>query len=315
MGSSEKSLVNSVGRLAKAARRFNKPLYIQSIHLEERERSSLPLLSCGLMLLALAVLLPDAFAQHRRDRFNADPRADIPDWEVDQRFKHDVFTFARVKYDSFGGRRGGWGRGDWSTDYPDAELNLAYRLQQMTSLKVNPDSAVVVLDEDDLSDYPFLYMVEPGQLTLRATEVEALRNYLLNGGFLMVDDFWGEDEWSVLAYEMSRVFPDRKPIELPIEHPIFHMVFDLKEKPQIPSLYHAVSNRGTGITWERHDAQEVHYKGIFDDQGRLMVIICHNTDLGDGWEREGESEWYFREFAEKKAYPLGINIIVYAMTH
>lgn len=308
-------VTRSVGRLAKAAWRLNKPPYIRSTISEAKP--SLPRLSCGLLLLALAILLPDTFAQHRRDRFSANSQVGAPDWEIDQKFKHDVFTFARVKYDSYGGGRPGWGRGYWATDYPDAELNLAYRLQQMTSLKVNPDSAVVVLDEDDLSNYPFLYMVEPGQgqLDLRATEVEALRKYLLNGGFLMVDDFWGEAEWSVLAYEMRRVFPDREPIELPIEHPIFHIVFDLKEKPQIPSLYHAVSNRGTGITWERHDAQEVHYKGIFDDQGRLMVIICHNTDLGDGWEREGESVWYFREFAEKKAYPLGINIIVYAMTH
>jgi len=254
-------------------------------------------------------IIPKAQAQFR------DSRAGVPTWEIDPDFRHDVFTFARIKFDSFSGRRRGWGRGDWSTDYPDAELNFAYRLQQMTSLKVNPDSAVVVLDEDDLSNYPFLYMVEPGQITLRETEVKALREYLLNGGFLMVDDFWGEAEWSVFAYELSRVFPDREPVELPIEHPIFHIVFDLKEKPQIPSIYHAVSNRGTGITWERHDAKTVHYKGLFDNEGRLMAIICHNTDLGDGWEREGESEWYFREFAEKKAYPLGINIIVYAMTH
>ncbi len=247
-----------------------------------------------------------------------DHRAGVPEWQVDPAFKYDVFTFARVKYESYG-RRGRWGWGGrggrWATDYPDAELNLAFRLQQMTSLKVDPNSAVVVLDEDDLSNYPFLYMVEPGRLSFRETEVEALRAYLLNGGFLMVDDFWGEEEWSNFYYEIKRVFPDREPQELPIEHPIFHIVFDLKEKPQVPSIYHALQSRGTGITWERYDAQEVHYKAIFDDNGRMICIICHNTDLGDGWEREGESEWYFREFAEKKAYPMGINIIFYAMTH
>jgi len=131
----------------------------------------------------------------------------------------------------------------------------------------------------------------------------------------MFDDFWGEAEWSNVLYEIQRVFPDRQLIDLPIEHPIFHTVFDLKEKPQVPSINHAVNMRGSGITWEREDAKTVHYRGIFDDKNRLMVLICQNTDLGDGWEREGESEWYFREFAEKKAYPMGINIIFYVMTH
>jgi len=130
-----------------------------------------------------------------------------------------------------------------------------------------------------------------------------------------VDDFWGEAEWYNFYREIKRVFPDREPQEVPLEHPIFHAVFDLKERPQIPSINHALGGRSYGITWEREDAQEVHYKAIYDDKGRMMAFICHNTDLGDGWEREGENEWYFREFSEKKVYPLGINIVFFAMTH
>ena len=103
--------------------------------------------------------------------------------------------------------------------------------------------------------------------------------------------------------------------ELPLDHKIFHTVFDLKEKPQIPSINVALAGRPYGITWERDDAREVHFKAIHDDQGRMMVIICHNTDLGDGWEREGENEEYFKQFSERLAYPMGINIVYWAMTH
>jgi hypothetical protein len=205
--------------------------------------------------------------------------------------------------------------GDWLTDYPDSDLNFSFRLQQLTSLKVEPVPVYLQLTEDKLFDYPFIYMIEPGNLEFTEEEVVALRRYLLNGGFMMVDDFWGEDEWFTFYNQIKRVFPDKEPEELDLTHAVFNNVYKLKEKPQVPSINHALRYRGTEITWERRDAQEVHYKGIFDDKGRMMVIICHNTDLGDGWEREGEDEYYFKEFAEKKAYPMGINIIFYAMTH
>ncbi len=258
------------------------------------------------------------FAQRYYNR-RGSPRRGVPDWESDKEFSHDVFTFVRIQYSSgYGGYgRSGRGRsgGRWATDYPDSDLNFSFRLQQLTSMEVNPDGLVLQLTDPKLFDYPFIYIVEPGDLVFSEEEVKILRNYLLNGGFLMVDDFWGEDEWYNLYYEMKRVFPDREPVELRLNHPIFHAVFDLKEKPQIPSIGAALQGRDYGITWEREDAQIPHYKAIYDDKGRMMAIICHNTDLGDGWEREGEDEWYFREFSEKKAYPLGINIVFYAMTH
>ena len=201
------------------------------------------------------------------------------------------------------------------TDFPDSDLNFSFRLQQLTSLKVDPNGRILRLTDPDLFQYPFIYMIEPGQISLSTDEAVALRRYLLNGGFLMVDDFWGEFEWSNFYTAIKQVFPDREPVELPLEHPIFHCVYDLKEKPQIPSVGVALNGRSRGITWEREDAKTPHYRAIFDDKNRMMAIICHNTDLGDGWEREGEDRWYFTEFSEKKAYPLGINIVFYAMTH
>jgi hypothetical protein len=282
-------------------------------------------------VMAVTITLAQRGRRGYGDRRGYDDRAGVPDWEVDNEFSQDVFTFVRIQYSSgYGGRgygggygrgygrRGGYGYGsggDWRTDYPDSDLNFSYRLHQLTSMEVNPDGLVLELTDPELVNYPFIYMLECGRLVFTDEEVEALRRYLLNGGFLMVDDFWGEAEWFNFYREIKRVFPDREPIELSIDHPIFHTVFDLKEKPQIPSINVALAGRPYGITWEREDAKEVHFKALYDDQGRMMAIICHNTDLGDGWEREGEDEWYFHEFSEKKAYPMGINIVVYAMTH
>jgi hypothetical protein len=258
----------------------------------------------------------------RRDRdWDDDDRAGVPMWENDAGFKDDVFTFVRIQYDSWGGR--GWGRrgrggGSWATDYPDSDFNFSYRLQQLTSLKVNPNPVILRLTDEELFDYPFIYMIEPGSLIFSEEEVRALRKYCFNGGFLMVDDFWGDYEWQNFYEQIKRVFHDREPEELDIRHEIFRCVYRLKEKPQVPSINHAIYGRDSGITWEPNhggDSRTVHFKAINDDKGRMMVLICHNTDLGDGWEREGEDEWYFHEFAENKSYPMGINIVTYAMTH
>ena len=220
----------------------------------------------------------------------------------------------------FGGGRfgGGYGWARWSTDFPDSDLNFSFRLQQLTALKVNPNPIHRKLTDPDLCDYPFIYIIEPGGLSFSEEEGQALRRYLLNGGFLMVDDFWGDQAlFNFLEQMKQRVFPERQyePEELPLEHEIFHCVYRLKEKPQVPSIHQWQWN--PGVTWEDHGpgSETVHYLGINDDKGRLMAIICHNTDLGDGWEREGESEDYFHEFSEKKSYPMGINIVTYAMTH
>ena len=271
------------------------------------------LLSVIVVMLLLAS--PWAYSQWRGGRgFRTiqEDRRGVPTWEVDERFPSDLFTFARVRYDSYYGRRGG---GGWRTDYPDSDLNFSLRLQQLTTIKVNPDPVIVDLTDPELADYPFLYMIEPGGLVFSEDEVAALRKYCLNGGFLMVDDFWGDDQYNNLAYELARVFPDRKPFEVPLEHEIFHIVYDMKEKPQVP----AINTASRGQSWEYSrdgsDTSVPHFRAITDDDDRIMVFICHNTDLGDGWEREGENEDYFREYSVKKAYPMGINIVTYAMTH
>lgn len=277
------------------------------------------ILSVPAVMLMLAMAAGNAVAQRTAREVEEHGTTPTPEWKNEEGFKKDVFTFVRIKYSV--GRTHGYGHtlDRWAIDFPDSDLNFSFRLQQMTSMKVNPEGLVLEITDKELFDYPFIYIVEPGRLEFKEEEVPILRNYLLNGGFLMVDDFWGEKEWANFHQEIKRVFPDREPQELDLKHEIFHCVFDLKEKPQIPNVTLGTASQYPGplfgVTWERPDAKEVHYKGIFDDKGRMMVMICHNTDLGDGWEQEGDNEYYFHEFSEKKAYPLGINIVFYAMTH
>ncbi len=250
-----------------------------------------------------------------------DPRDDpsgryrnFPTWELDPNLPDDVFTFARLRYNS-----GTWmgQREKWKIDYPDSELNFSYRLQQLTSMQVNPIPAIVDIDPEQLRHYPFIYMIEPGDIWITEEEAEILRDYMLNGGFIMVDDFWGLQEWKNFYRAVKLIFPDREYVELELDHPIFHAVFDLDLKPQIPAVGIAMKGRQTGITyeWNKPGSETPHYRAMLDDEGRICMLICFNTDLGDGWEEEGTDPWYFREFSEKYAYPLGINIIFYALTH
>ena len=245
------------------------------------------------------------------NHFGADPPS-LPPPAKDRaqiKFKHPSFSFARVKYSS-GGRRAS----SWHVDFPDAEINFTRRFHEATGLPVQKEK-VVELRDDSLKGLPFIYMAEGGDLWLSDDEAKALRTYLLSGGFLMIDDFWGEREWTSLAEQMKRVFPELTPIDLPLDHSIFHCFYDLKEKPQVPNMSLAIRYKDTGITWERYDAKQVHYRAFIDPNGRLMAVLCHNTDLADGWERENEDPWYTSEFSMKKAYPMGLNIAVYALTH
>jgi len=246
---------------------------------------------------------------------------EFPRWTNAPGFEKDVFTFARLRYHRRYDASAPWQAGYCFIDFPDSDLNLSYRLQQLTSLKVDPDGRVLRLTDPELFDYPWVYVVEPGALRFEEAEVQALRQYLLNGGFLMADDFWGPAEWDNFEREMKRVLPGHEFTELPMSHPIFDCVFPLrvrKNELQTTNFSTGEQSQITGVTWEFHDGEEcrdVHIRALQDDKGRMMVIACHNTDNGDGWEREQEFQYFFQTFSEKRAYPLGINIIVYAMTH
>jgi hypothetical protein len=222
-------------------------------------------------------------------------------------------------------RRGFGPQLGWWVDYPDADLNFSWRLQQLTSIRTDPDCRVLKLTDPALFDYPLLYMEHAGYMRLTDEEVVALQKYLKCGGALFVNDFWGAAEWDGFASQIKRVLPNRAWTELDTDHPIFHCVFDLAGpmfRLRVPTMQfwnqefdpndpksppHQIF-RGEGS-----DAMSV--RVLYDDAGRIMVLAIHNSDVSDGWEREAENSFYFSHFSEKIAYPLGINIIFYLMTH
>jgi hypothetical protein len=251
-----------------------------------------------------------------------------PNWTNMAGFEHDVFTFTRVIFQSDPGARPRNERLRWLgwwVDYPDADLNLSYRLQQLTSARTDPDARVLKLTDPDLPDYPLIYMEHAGYMKLSDDEVGRLRNYLLNGGALFVNDFWGTEEWNGFAGEIERVLPGRSWVDLATDHPIFNCVYPLNvpmKDLQIPTMQfwnpaHDPGNPRSRL--QRMDrgegSEDVHVRAVFDDRGRMMILAIHNSDVSDGWEREGENELFFNQFSEKIAYPLGINIIFYFMTH
>ncbi len=239
-------------------------------------------------------------------------RSEYPQWKIDEDFSQDVFTFARIQYDGIGATPDA----RWNNDYPDADLNFSYRLQQLTSMEVNPNGAVVRFDDPKLFDYPFAFMIGVTGVRFSDAEAAGLRQYLLNGGFLMVDDFWTPAEWRHIEAQMNKVFPNLTAKELPPTHPIFHIVYTLKGIPRCPSI--RAWERGHTFEYWHGDPEgdeAPHFMGYHDPNGRLVAVFCMNNDICDGWEREGANQEYFKLFSERVSYPLGINIVVYAMTH
>jgi len=215
------------------------------------------------------------------------------------------FQFVRLAYSSgmnFGRRQ------RWLTDWPEAEEHLLGGVHRLTRVRAGTEGQQVAIMDDNLFDHPWLYAVEVGSWVLDDTEAARLRDYLLRGGFLVVDDFHGTREWAGFVASMQRVFPDRPIVDISMNDPVFHVVYDLEDRVQIPGIIVL----STGVTYER-DGYTPQWRGIYDDQDRLMVVINFNMDLGDGWEHADTPEYSLRYTT--RAYQYAINYIVYAMTH
>lgn len=248
------------------------------------------------MLLAVRPFLPAQFSV----TVPADP--DFPTLESPREERE--FTFVRLIYSG-----GGWRGSSWATDFPKADIQFLYAVRKLTDLDfISPDHRALPLTDDAVFQYPFLYAVEVGHMRLNDQEAVRLREYLLRGGFLMVDDFHGEYEWRSFYSQIKRVFPEYEPELLSPDHPIFHCYFDIDRLEQVPGIQFLY----TGRTWEK-GGRTARYMGITDNRGRLLVMINHNVDLGDAWEW-AEVQEYPRRYAHL-AFQLGVNAIIYAMTH
>ena len=219
------------------------------------------------------------------------------------------FTFARMVYHSpySYGRR--WG-GAWATDYPDADNHFITGIREWagTNLNVSGRPERVEIMDERLFEFPFVYFVEPGYMELSDEEAARLREYVARGGFLFFDDFWGEAEWQNVLEQMKKVFPDYEAKELPLTHPIFHSYLDIGEVVQVPNIY----NAQRGITSEKGGVTP-YYMGIEDKGGRLVAFFARNSDLGDAWEWINDSRYPVRYGLA--AYRIGINVVIYAMSH
>jgi hypothetical protein len=215
------------------------------------------------------------------------------------------YAFARLRYQGAGRFRRG---GSWGTDSNKAEKQFVQGVRRLTRIHVRSSEQVIDVDSDEMYNWPWLYAVEVGYWHLDNAQAKRLRDYLDRGGFLMVDDFHGTYEWAAFMESLQRVFPDRSVVDLENSDPIFHTLYSLDERVQIPGRYY----RWRGITYER-DGVEPRWRAVFDDKGRIQVAICHNMDLGDAWEYADDPE--YPEKFTSLAYRIGINYLIYSMTH
>ncbi len=230
------------------------------------------------------------------------------------------WAFARLMYPTDPSARYGWrGRGGgfdwreggtiWTQDYPRADRHFSQALRRLTRVHVRSVEQPVNLDDgDDVYRWPWLYAVQVGQWKLTDAQAKTLREYLLRGGFFMCDDFWGSREWDVFEASMKRVFPDRPIVDIENGDSIFHTIYDLDNRYQVPGQRYV----RTGQT-AKCEGCPAEWRGIYDDDGRLMVAICFGSDIGDSWEWADEP--LYPEKFSALGIRIGVNYVVYAMTH
>lgn len=223
------------------------------------------------------------------------------------------FYFSRAMYSGGGGV---WGRrrgGSWATDYPKADQQFLTVLRRLTNIDAFPADNAIRLDDPNLRRFPFLYAVEVGNMSLTDMEVKGLRDYLLAGGFLMADDFWGTYEWQQFEGEMMRVLPEYPIVDIPADHEIFRAFYDVAEIIQVPNVDNGRRHFRSGSPTHEQDGYVPRCRGIFDDRGRLLVVINWNTDIGDAWEWAEQPDYPLK--FSTYAYQMGANFIAYAMSH
>jgi hypothetical protein len=261
------------------------------------------------------VFVTGAFAAQREFRqypsFEYQANVELPpDYRESTEFVVGRLMYPSSRYGRFGG--GDWTQGgtSWAVDYPRGDRDFARLLRRITRVHVRSVEQPISLDDDDDVFYwPFMIVGLPGSWELTDPQAKKLREYLLRGGFLLCDSFFGTNEWEIFEYGMRRVFPDRPMIDLPDDHPIFHTVYDLSNKSQIGNWQ---SYNGRGVPY-RADGDTPRWKGILDDDGRLMVVIAFNNDLGDGWQWTDDPRYPLLD--ANLSIKFGANIVVYAMTH
>ena len=221
------------------------------------------------------------------------------------------FTFVRTIYDSPYGDGYRRPRYRWNTDFPEADNNFIVGLREWagTNLKIASRPEQVRIMDDQLFDYPFIYFVEPGALELSTEQAARLREYIQRGGFIFFDDFWGEYEWQNVQEQFHRILPEYEIKDIPLNHPIFHSYLDVEEVVQVPNIYNA---RRGGDTSEKGGIVP-HYMGIEDKNGRMVAFFARNCDLGDAWEWINDPSYPVKYGLP--AYKVGINVIIYAMSH
>ena len=219
------------------------------------------------------------------------------------------FVFARLMYS---GGRGGFrfGGGSWATDSPASDHKFMWGIKRLSNIDVSQEFNPIRIMDQALFDYPYIYIVEPGSLYFSDIEAKRMREYFDRGGFLHMDDFWGLAERQNAFEQLRKVFPDRPIEELPLTHEIFHAFFDITEVKQIPNVSNGC--RG-GPYWERRDDINPRIYGIKDEHDRVIAVITYNSDLGDAWEWMDEP--CYPEMLTAQSYRMGLNFIIYAMSH